>query len=314
MNIRRISTSSLLDFLAIASSGSINRAARQLNISQSALTRSLKRLEENLGVELIQRRASGVAVTPFGEVLLAHGRTIESELRQAIQEMQDLTETSVTSLVIGMSPTCAHRLVPMAVSRLMRQRPKLTVRLVEAGKPMLMADLTADAIDMFIAMKNPSEVLPGIAITDLFRDEFGLLVRTGHPLAGMSQPISPKMLAGYAWVMPDVGGILRVRFDEWLRRDGVAIPKNVISTASISATKALVLSSDRIAAGPIHAFEKDLRDGTLVKLGGTWSAMMREFSLYRKAEAEESPIVVLFVAMLRELLKEIPSLQPIATS
>ena len=314
MNIRRISTSSLLDFLAVAHSGSINRAARQLNISQSALTRSLKRLEENLGVDLIQRRATGVTVTPFGEVLLARGRVIEAELRAAMQEMQDLNETTVTHLVIGMSPTPAYHLVPLAVSKLMRRRPRLTVRLVEAGKPMLMSDLMAGAIDMFIAMKNPSESLPGVVVTDLFRDEFGLMVRAGHSLTGLPQPLDPKALVGHAWILPDIGGILRVRFDEGLRRDGVPLPKNVLSTASISATKALALSSDRIAAGPLHAFERELRDGSLVRLGGTWSAMTREFSLYRKTQPEEPPIATLFVSVLRELMREVPSLQPLTTS
>ncbi|WP_143145789.1 LysR substrate-binding domain-containing protein [Devosia enhydra] len=225
--------------------------------------------------------------------------------------MQDLNETTVTHLVVGMSPTAAYRLVPLAVSRLMRRRPKLTVRLVEAGKPMLMADLLAGATDMFIAMKNPSEVLPGIVITDLFSDEFVLMVRAGHPLTALSPPLGPKALGGFGWVLPDIGGILRMRFDEWLQREGVPLAGNVISTASISATKALALTSDRIAAGPVHAFERELREGSLARLGGTWSTMQREFSLYRRAQAEDPPIVVLFLSMLRELLREIPSLQPL---
>lgn len=283
MNVRKLSTSGLLDLLAVVNCGGFNRAAQELNMSQSSLTRSIKRLEENLGVELLVRTKNGVHPTVYGEVLVSHARSIEHELRDGLERISDLTVRSITQLSIGMSPTVAYKIGPAAVAATLRGQAKVSVRLIEALKPALLTELGVGRIDIFVAMQNPREDLQDIVVEELFTDEVAFIVRGEHPLARRRKRISAKEFAMYSWVLPDDGAHLRRRLEERIAAEGLQLPRNTVSTGSINATKAFVLESNRIAALPLHVIGDELKDGRMVKLESDWDAMFRRFCIYRRA-------------------------------
>jgi len=284
MNIRKLSTSSLLDLLTVVNCGGFNRAAHELNISQSSLTRSIQRLEQSLGVELLVRNSSGVQPTIYGEALLPHARAIEAELREALARINDLTVTSVTNLAIGMSPTVAYKIGPMAIAAMLRGHTRVAVRLIESLKPFLYSELLLGKIDLFVAMRNPRENLPGIVVEELFTDEVAFVVRGDHPLARRRERIPVKELALYSWVLPDGDSHLRKRIEERVAAAGLKLPRNAINTGSINATKTLVGDSNRVAAMPLHVISEEIRDGRMVKIDSELGMMFRSFCLYRRAD------------------------------
>jgi DNA-binding transcriptional LysR family regulator len=111
----------LRDFLAVAGAGGVSAAAQTLGVSQPALTKSIRRLEAHYGLALFERRARGMALTPFGDTLLAHAKLIDAQCRFADAEMQAFTQGAGGRLRIGAGPFWGATVIPLAIVRLQQQ-------------------------------------------------------------------------------------------------------------------------------------------------------------------------------------------------
>src|SRR5882724_10173260 len=117
---------------AAVSEGSLSGAAVQLGLSQPALSASIKSLEAELGVALLERHRFGVHATDCAEALLEHARRVESELDAAWSRVKQLRQRDAVSLRIGCGPSEATRLLPTALQLLRATHPELRV-FVEYG-------------------------------------------------------------------------------------------------------------------------------------------------------------------------------------
>ncbi|WP_341862044.1 LysR family transcriptional regulator [Gymnodinialimonas sp. 57CJ19] len=307
MNIKNFSVPSLLDFLTVANCGSINRAASELNISQPALTRNLKRLEDRLGARLFERSHKGVRLTDAGELLLEHGRRVEQELRDAVSSLNQLKGERPEKISIGMSPTMAHSFGPQAVIDMLKNWGDTQVRIVESLKPHLLSELTSGRIDMVATVGNPQESFEEFDTEYLFSDEIGLFARHGHPAADLDT-FSIRPFKRMTWVLPDSQAYILQRLVEYMEGIGLEVSHTAIYTASISFMKSAVTRSERIAIAPISTFEDELSRGQVVRLKGQWPEMERHFCLYtRRREDLPTPMVAartLFIETMRDIAKE----------
>ena len=99
-------------FIAVVDAGSIRGAARQLNMSQPALSRALQQIEEELGVQLMDRSGRGVTATAAGSAFLSRARVAQAELRKAAEEARKTVGDSTRLLALGVSPVGASLLLP----------------------------------------------------------------------------------------------------------------------------------------------------------------------------------------------------------
>src|SRR5690606_2404672 len=100
-------------------------------ISEPALSKSVRILEDMLQVRLFDRGPRGLELTTFGESLLDHSRVIVSELRRAVLDLRELQGTEVGHVYVGAGPTFSTSLLPQAVARLLVERPGLRVSVFE---------------------------------------------------------------------------------------------------------------------------------------------------------------------------------------
>jgi DNA-binding transcriptional LysR family regulator len=91
-------------FLAVARAGGVGAAAKSLSLSQPAITRSLKRLERQLGVALFVRHSTGMEVTPFGRTLIPYAETLESETERILEEISVLNGAAAGLARVGIVP------------------------------------------------------------------------------------------------------------------------------------------------------------------------------------------------------------------
>src|SRR5512135_2528956 len=105
----------LRPFLAVARSGNLSAAARELAVSQPALTKSVRKLEQQVGVPLFDRRARGMALTASGAALLSHARTIEAQCRVADGELEALVHGQAGRIRVGAGPYWGNTVVPRAI-------------------------------------------------------------------------------------------------------------------------------------------------------------------------------------------------------
>jgi len=134
--------------LVIASeSGSLRQAAKKMRLSQPALSRSIRELEAELGVKLLDRTALGVEATSYGKALILRSKIIEAEMRQAKDDIAQLRAATHGDLRIGATPVAAFSLLPPVLARIKKARPKLRVTVSEAIGTSLMGRLRQGDFD-----------------------------------------------------------------------------------------------------------------------------------------------------------------------
>src|SRR5437763_14465388 len=105
----------LRHFLMVAKHRKLLAAAEELNMSQSALTRSIKALESSIGIPLFDREARGVRLTVYGKSLLAHAHVILNESKKAMNELSALKGGTKGTVLVGIGPNYSSHIVPMAI-------------------------------------------------------------------------------------------------------------------------------------------------------------------------------------------------------
>ena len=125
----------LRNFIAVVEAGTFRQAGRDLNLSQSSISKSMQQLEDEIGVKVLHRGAHGVVPTAAGKALLAHAKVIEAELRHARNDVQTIDGAQVGEIRVSASPTVAMGLLPRAVVAFQRTRPRVSFRIWEGRLP-----------------------------------------------------------------------------------------------------------------------------------------------------------------------------------
>lgn len=173
----------LQHFVALADSGNMHRGSAALNISQPALSKSIRTLEQELGVLLFERLSRGMRLTPVGQWLRSRSSALLSDIQQVRTEL-DLIKRQTTSTVrIAAGTVLCARLIPLALARLHQVAAKVQV-VVEAGywdaqKHMLLNG----EVDFFVADARELEDSSAFEISPLPAEPIGVYVRAAHPLA-----------------------------------------------------------------------------------------------------------------------------------
>ncbi len=138
-------------FLAVLAHRTLTAAASQLCITQPALSKSLRRLEDELGVPLFNRTAAGMEPTSYGLALAQRARSIELESRRAYEEIQRMKEGGVGSLAIGAGPLWSVHILPEVIADLAQTHPSLRTRVVPGVLDTLLPQLLRGELDLICA-------------------------------------------------------------------------------------------------------------------------------------------------------------------
>ena len=172
----------LRHFLAIADTGSLRKAAESLSLSQSAITKSLKTLEAQLGVPLVDRGTQGSLITEYGKVVVAHARLVGVELDALSTRLHEMKGDTGSSLRIGTAAAASLELLPGVISFFMARFPACDID-VQGGLPSrLLPRLLEGTLDLVIGPKPGVDMRANIQSTPLFFSDNVIIVRKGHPL------------------------------------------------------------------------------------------------------------------------------------
>ena len=285
-------------FLAAVRHGSLTEAAAELEISQPALSKSLKALEKSLGVRLLERGRFGVAPTPYGEALVAHGSTIEAELRNAEAEIEALKGATRGHVMVGCGPTEANRLLPQALLSLMQSHPELKVTVLYGLNESLMPWVTNGEVD-FALSSVPVRPTSAELTHDLLFSETGVVVaRSGHPLARRTG-VAPADLLGARWILPRRRELERLAFDDMFRSHDLEPPDAVVETTSTVLMKAVVMQSDVLSFIPRELIWWEEKAGQLLPLKVDGAQWVRSVGITRRRRGSLSPAGRLLVEALK---------------
>ncbi|MGC2517568.1 MAG: LysR substrate-binding domain-containing protein [Burkholderiales bacterium] len=182
----------LRDFLAVVEFGGIRAAARKLGVSQPAISKSLRGLEAELQVRLIQRSPQGVALTSPGRTFFARAQAAQAELRKAEEELAQLAGKGQGSVAFGVGPLAAALVAPEAVVRFREQHPRARIRMVEGFPDALLPLIRDETLDFAVGPRADRKLGSSFRFRPLFRQQFTVVARKGHPLR------NARALAGLA--------------------------------------------------------------------------------------------------------------------
>lgn len=245
------------DFVAVIEHGSINAAARALKVSQPGVTKSIKALEKDLEVQLVQRTTRGVVPTPYGRAFYLRARVAQSELSRGKHEIKQLAGEHGGSVAFGTGPIAAAMVVPEAVNAFHRQFPRADVRVVEGFPQGLMPRVRDETLDFLIGPRFPTlQIESGITFRPLFQHQVIVACRNGHPLASAR---SIAKLIQLPWLCFEPRELLQEVFAGL----GMALPRPIIQCESHVAFLRILATSDMIGIVPRRILVEDGVRGTL---------------------------------------------------
>lgn len=210
-----------LEYLvAVAEHRHFGRAAEASYVSQPTLSAQIKKLETELGVQLVERNPRHVMMTAIGERVVERARGV----LRGIEEIEDLArgarDPASGSLRVGLFHTLAPYLLPHVVPNLATRFPDLEVLLVEAKTETILNRLREGTLDVAVlALPVPEE---GLRVMPLFVEDFLLAVPEADPLAAADEPIDPSVLDGRSVLLLEDGHCLRDQALEVCSRAGAS--------------------------------------------------------------------------------------------
>lgn len=267
--LTRLKLRQLRLLVAVGQHGSIQNAAHDLSISQPAATKMIQDLELDFEVKLFNRTNRGVVPTVCGESLIRHGKLIFAQVSNAAQELDDLSEGNSGRVVVGTLLAASPLLLPMAVERLLRDRPNVAIKIVEGTNEVLMPALLSGEIDMVVGRLPSHRHRENITQETFFDERILAFVGTQHPLADQRR-VTFEQLKTYGWILPPIETTLRRQIDQFFIRQGQYMPHIAIESVSYLANRSLLRSHDFIGLMPAHVASLDIQNGLLTSL--EWEA------------------------------------------
>ena len=229
----------------VAELGSISAAARDLEMTQSALTKIVSRAEDLVGAKLFSRRSRGVDLTPFGELFLRRTAVIEQEMYNLDQEVRALKAGQGGTVSIGVGQFWLGQIVPNVVAKLALDSPGVHIKVTTTTRAENLSRLQNGEIDLLLGRITddlPDELYgEPLAVVKLY-----LMVRNGHPLAQMDRDIVLKDLEVFDWVLPPATDPTAIHISQTFADMGYSPNSVHVEAISRNFTTGLLQASDMI--------------------------------------------------------------------
>lgn len=287
-------------FLAIVDAGSLGLAAEALHVTQPALSRTVRRLELQLGVPLFERRTTGMELTSFGHALLPHATVLSEEGARAIEQINALRGLGQGTIRIGTVASAAIMVLPPVLDRILTEWPNLQVQITEAVEDILAVALTNNAIDVVISgpiAESPDIVQAG---EHKFTDRYSVISAANHPLQ-QRVGLAMQDLVHERWVMPSEEAEPRKQFNALTAKLGLAPPRVAVETRYPAVIKALVARTQFLGWLPQPLFLAEESAGLIRKLAVKEMDIQRRFFVFRRRRSSTPPPVQTFLEALRNI-------------
>jgi DNA-binding transcriptional LysR family regulator len=286
-------------FLEVARQGQLAQAAGTLGVTAAALSKAIRRLEEEMGLRLFERTGQGMALTPFGASFQERAQRLKSGHDDALRHAGDVRAGRAGLLRIGATLAVLDTVISPALSVLQPRRPGMHVRLAVASSDELLERARHGTLDA--AIVPTYDALPhGLSHVELGADELVAVVRANHPLLARRK-LALGDLTGTGWVMPGSSSAARSRLEAVFRGAGVAPPREVVEVDFNSSwSLPLVASTELVALVPRSTLSTEAARGVAI-LPVAALTLARTISLFSRPDAYWSPLMSEFVQALKNL-------------
>ncbi len=285
-------------FLGILQHGNFNRAAASLFVTQPALSKSMRALEEDLGVDLLERTASGVIPTPYGRILASYAALACQELQRATEEITALSVQGSGRIVVGAGTAILRYLLPTTFEHVTALNPDLEVVIREGLREQLHIQLLRGEIDVAICTLVVGLSSPELVEEVILTDRPSVVAHHSHPLH-RKPVVSGRDLSQYRWIVPNASEQAREQLTAMMLADHGAAPKVAVETSSSTLMAQLIgqqpflsyLPGLLLATDPAYANIKALRTALI------WPS--HEICIVYRKGSIQLPVIETFLRAVR---------------
>jgi LysR family hca operon transcriptional activator len=284
-------------FVAVAEAGGLTVAAqRKLHTSQPSLSRQIRDLEEEVGAQLLTRRARGIELTPAGRAFLDHARAVLSQAEAATEAARRIAHPAKPCFTVGFLTGHEVTWMPEALRILRDELPNIDVMISSQYSPLLADGLSRGKIDA--AFLRRERGVPGLAFRLLVKEPLVVILPADHRLAALKF-ISPRDLVRETFVaVSDTAPVLRGVIDNYLKRSGVNI-RPTHEADHLAMGMSLIASTGGVGLLPAYALNFLPSSVTSRPLKGDTPTVELVLG-YKKSN--QSPVLKLLLSRLDELV------------
>lgn len=251
-------------FAALARRGSFTLAAKDLFLTQSAVSHAIKALEDDVGCRLLDRVGRRVLLTQAGEQFLRHTEKILREMETAREGLDQLAKWGHGRLRVGASTTACQHILPTVLREFRQRYPKCEIRIEPGDHGQQLDRLRSGQVELAIVLEPPVRTMMEFTFVPLFQDEMRFIVAPAHRWAHSDGP-PRESIESETLVLYNKSSQTFRMVNEYFREERIAL-NNVIELGSMEAIKELVKIG--IGAGVLAPWiaRTELESGALVSL------------------------------------------------
>lgn len=285
-------------FVEVARLASVSRAAESLGLTQPAVTRTIRDLEDVCGKPLVARDGRGIRLTAHGEVFQRHAAASLAAARGGLAAIESLDLADGPELRVGALPTVSATLMPQAVAQYLATGTRNRLVVITGENRVLLDHLRRGDLDLVLGRLAAPEHMAGLEFEPLYRDRVVIVVHADHPLAGRAQ-IAGDELAPYPLIMPTKGSIIRPFVDRLFIEQGFAEPPMTVETVSDSFGRAFVRQHRAIWIISRGVVAAEIASGAFVVLPVDTASTQGSVGLHRRSDRGDKPALDVLASILR---------------
>ncbi|WP_188984503.1 LysR substrate-binding domain-containing protein [Pseudomonas matsuisoli] len=292
----------LLLIETLGRTANMHAAAQSMGLSQPAVSKMLRDIEDLLGVVLFERRPRELAPTELGRAVIEYAQRTLNDSQRFERELANLRRGGYGQLRVGAIFAATANALPEAILRIKRERPLLAVELVEQTSDHLLAMLERKELDLVVGRYTEPDQQRRFSFEPLYHEPFVLTAGAGHPLAEQ-RAVSGDALLRWPWVLYPSNTPLRRMLEHAFAEADMGVPTNSLETTSVQTTLKLLECSQAIALLPESIIRTHLAEGRLCKLDTALNTPTLGYGLLLRIGEPTSANAQAFARILRDVAR-----------
>ena len=283
----------------LARTRNMHATATRMNLSQPALSKMLRDLEEQFGFALFERLPRSMPPTELGEYVVRYAQGALAESQQFVDQVNRLRNGGHGFIRVGGIFAATALVLPQAIAAIKARSPLLSIEVVEHSSDHLLTMLEQNKLDIMIGRFTEERFSQLFDFQPLEPEPFSLVVNSEHPLNQLESP-PLSALGDWPWVLYPVGTPIRNRLEQAFRVAGIATPVDSVETISMPMFLQLLQSAPMIAMLPRSMVAAQLASGQFRELRSTLHVPALEYGVVTRKDEPLSASARAFVEILLE--------------
>ncbi|MFA4915640.1 MAG: selenium metabolism-associated LysR family transcriptional regulator [Syntrophales bacterium] len=263
---KNITIQQMESLIQLIAEGNFSRAAKKLFLTQPALTKHIKNMEDLIGIRVVNRGDGGISLTPGGRILYDYARRIIKLRNEAKEKIMQVLENESGNIYIGASTIPATYILPYVLSDFRKSYPAIKADVQAADSEETIEIILNNQAEIGFVGKKPLH--RKLHVEPLWQDRLILLVPGGHRWAGKG-PVTLDELSREPFILREKGSGTREVIETYLKENSgmnLAQFNIVVGMGSSEAVKEAIIAGLGISALSSYAVERELRQGILVEV------------------------------------------------